>query len=49
MIGVLGSLCLYGRLSRSPGQCHDKGRTLILYTLHRDLSSMRRHNFLHNI
>ena len=49
MIGVLGRLCLYGRLSRSPGQCYDKGRALIRHTLHRDLPSMRRHNFLHNI
>ncbi len=49
MIGVLGRLCLYGHLSRSPGQRYDKSRALMLYTLYRDLPSMRRHNFLHNI
>jgi hypothetical protein len=72
MIGVLGRLCLYGHLSRSPGQrydksralmhdrtlpmaarqCpgqrYDKSRALMLYTLYRDLPSMRHHNFLHS-
>ena len=48
MIGVLGRLCLYGRLSRSPGQRYDKSRALMLYTLYRDLPSMRHHNFLHS-